>query len=158
MSRERYLNKFLSGKCPKGDIKDQALAIEILYSCAIGIHNYYNHIERTEKIVVRNKNTFPIKINTLKKYSNSENTNENKELLEYYKTENIDYRFTNVINYLKDKNLYEVFISVSDENEIAAGLLYKTIKNKSFAYIYYYLLKKIIDFHNIKLISKLLEY
>lgn len=50
LSREEYLNKFLNGKCDKGDIKDQSLAIEILYSCAMGIHNHYKKKDQKIKI------------------------------------------------------------------------------------------------------------
>ena len=51
LSREVYLNNFFKGKCDKGDIRNQSLSIEILYSCALGLHNYYHNKKKTEKIV-----------------------------------------------------------------------------------------------------------
>ena len=55
LAREQFLNKFLNGECKKGDIKDQILAIEILYSCSKGIHNYYKNKNKFEKINMHNK-------------------------------------------------------------------------------------------------------
>ncbi|MDO5556461.1 MAG: Gfo/Idh/MocA family oxidoreductase, partial [Clostridia bacterium] len=48
LSREQYLSNFFKGKCDKGDIRDQALAIEIMYSCALGIHNHYVNKKNVE--------------------------------------------------------------------------------------------------------------
>lgn len=78
LSREVYLKKFLSGRCPKGDIRDQALAIEILNSCATGLHNHYKNIKKPVKINVRNDETYPINVFNLKKYSDRQTINEEK--------------------------------------------------------------------------------
>lgn len=53
LSREQYLDKFLSGTCTKGDIKDQILAIDILCCCAKGIYNHYKNKSKTEKISIK---------------------------------------------------------------------------------------------------------
>ena len=58
LSRELFLDNFFKGNTCKGDIKDQALAIEILYACAKGIHDQYYHENPIEKINVRNKYTY----------------------------------------------------------------------------------------------------
>lgn len=84
LSREHYLKNFLNNKCDRGDIKDQALGIEILHSCAKGLHNYYNNKQKTESIVVRNDYTYPNKIEELKRYSAKiPAISEEKELFDY---------------------------------------------------------------------------
>ncbi len=55
LSREIFLTNFLNNKKCKGDIKEQALAIEILYSCSKGLYNHYAKKNKIEKINIRNK-------------------------------------------------------------------------------------------------------
>ena len=58
-SREDFITNFLKNNDCKGDIKDQALAIEILYACSKGIYNHYKNINKVEKIQMRNDFTYP---------------------------------------------------------------------------------------------------
>lgn len=154
LSREIYLNNFLNGKCEKGDIRDQALAIEILYSCALGIRNHYLKNEHSENIVVRNKNIYSIKVEEFEKFSNKSTINENKKGVKHYLTEGNDYEFGVIINNLIDKKKYEVYMYVADNNKVSSLLLHKTFKDKHFAEIYYTLLKGMANLHNIYFVAK----
>lgn len=147
LSREQYLNNFLRGKCDKGDIKDQALAIEILSSCATGICNHYKKKNKKVKINVKNKYINPITIKSLKKCSYKGNVKEKKKLIDTFKILKEDnYEFGGAINYLKKKNTYEIFSYVLKDNEMASMLLYKEISNKFFSKLYFYLLKQIFNY------------
>lgn len=143
LSREQYLTNFLSGKCEKGDIKDQALAIEILYSCAKQIHNYYNHKYKEEKIDLKNDNIYPNKIKELKRYSYNtpKDKKKNKHVIDLYEYLKDEYEYSIIISKLDDYNSYQVYLSVGYDNAIASTLLYKEIKSYSLAKIYYNILK-----------------
>ena len=143
MSREQYLTNFLSGKCEKGDIKDQALAIEILYSCAKQIHNYYNHKYKEEKIDLKNDNIYPNKIKELKRYSYNtpKDKKKNKRVIDLYECLKDEYEYSAIICKLDDYNSYQVYLSVGYDKAIASTLLYKEIKSYSLAKIYYNILK-----------------
>ena len=141
----------------KGDIKDQALAIEILYSCAMGIKNYYNNVKKPEKIRVRNKYAYPIKLKELKKHISKDNINEEKKILKYYKIEDDEYAYGSTLAYLNNKKSYEAYLHISDDDDTASGLFYKEIKNKFLAYIYYYIICILAYKKNIKKISDLLD-
>ena len=103
LSREIYLNNFLNGNCRKGDIRNQALAIEILYSCALGIRNHYENKEQIEDIIVRNRKIYPVQVEEFKSFSNKSTINDNKIGIKHYATEGNDYEFGVFINYLTDK-------------------------------------------------------
>ena len=158
LSRETFLNNFFNDeKNCKGDIKDQALAIEILYSCAKGIHNYYNKKSKEENITIRNKYTYRFLAKRLKNYSYSNNMYLEKDDIKldiYYKD---IYSIYNFIKYIPDKNVYEVYISLSDSRNIAPTLLYKTFKNKYMAFIYYSYLGYIIKSKDIHYIEHKIE-
>ena len=157
LSREIYLNNFFKGKCDKGDIKDQALAIEILYSCARGIHNYYNNKEITEKINVCNEYTYPFIAKRLKSYSNKSTINlEKKEILTNFYHNGI-YTIYNFMKYVPSSNNYEVLISIDDTKDVAGSLLFKSFKSKFIAFIYYKHLEYIINHKKISYLEKLIE-
>ncbi len=155
LSREIYLNNFLNGNCRKGDIRDQALAIEILYSCALGIRNYYENKEQIEDIIVRNRRIYPIQVDDFKMFSNKSTINDRKIGIKHYATEGNDYEFGVFINYLTDKKEYEVFLYVADNYSVSSLLLHKIFYNKQLALLYYCVLKRIVNFHNIYFIAKL---
>lgn len=73
LSREHYIKNFLNGKCDRGDIKDQALAIEILTSCAKGLHNHYKNKNKIETISLKSNYIYPNTIEEFRKYSFSQN-------------------------------------------------------------------------------------
>lgn len=157
LSREIFLTNFLNNKDCKGDIRDQALAIEILYACAKGIHNHYNHKQKVEKIEIRNDYTYRFIAKRLKQYSNSVNKDLEKQEVKsdiYYKD---SYTLYNFMRYVPDKNFYEVFISIDDSKDVAGSLLDKTFKNKYIAFLYYKYLEYIINHRKISYIETMIE-
>lgn len=156
LSREIFLNNFLNDKDCKGDIRDQALAIEILYSCAKGIHNHYNHKNKIESINVRNDYTYPFMAKDLKCYSNSSNIDEDKKLIndaEYYKDIYCLYAFE---RFIPSQDCYEVYMSIGDPKGVAGSLLYKTFKYKFTADCYFKILKYILKRKNIFSIKRII--
>ena len=159
LSREQYLNKFLNGKCDRGDIKDQALAIEILHSCAMGIHNYYAKKEQPETINISNEHIYPLNVKYLKQFSYKENIDQEKNLISYIPLEKNDYDVNIAINNLINKKSFETFITISDNKNAAGGLLYKEFKTKFMANIYSKYLNFIIKYVRLnKLIKKIENY
>jgi len=157
LSREIFLTNFLNNKDCKGDIRDQALAIEILYACAKGIHNHYNHKQKVEKIEIRNDYTYRFIAKRLKQYSNPVNKDLEKQEVKsdiYYKD---SYTLYNFMRYVPDKNFYEVFISIDDSKDVAGSLLDKTFKNKYIAFLYYKYLEYIINHRKISYIETMIE-
>lgn len=157
LSREIFLTNFLNNKDCKGDIRDQALAIEILYSCAKGIHNHYNHKNKVEKIEVRNDYTYRYIAKRLKNYSKPfDKRFEKKDLKSniHYKD---SYTFYNFLKYIPEKNIYEAFISIDDSRDVAGSLLDKTFKNKYVAIIYYHILEYLLINKGISRIERLIE-
>lgn len=157
LSREHYLTNFLNDKCDRGDIKDQALGIEILHACAMGIHNHYKNNNKTEKIVVRNDYIYPDKIEELKRYSTGNTQNEEKKLLRIEECINGDYDYNVLFNHLLNRDTYELYITVANDNKIASRLLYKEIKSKIIAIMYFNILNYFIRHINIKTLIKYLE-
>ena len=157
LSREIFLTNFLNNKDCKGDIRDQALAIEILYSCAKGIHNHYTHKNKVEKIEVRNDYTYRYIAKKLKNYSKPfDKKFEKKDFKSniHYKD---SYTFYNFLKYIPEKNIYEVFISIDDSRDVAGSLLDKTFKNKYVAIIYYHILEYLLINKGISRIERLIE-
>ena len=157
LSREIFLTNFLNNKDCKGDIRDQALAIEILYSCAKGIHNHYYHKNKVEKIEVRNDYTYRFIAKKLKRYSNPVDKNLEKIDIKgniHYKDL---YTFYNFLKFIPEKNIYEVFISFDDTRDVAGSLLDKTFKNKYFAILYYKILEYLLENKGISYLERLIE-
>ena len=157
LSREIFLTNFLNNKDCKGDIRDQALAIEILYSCAKGIHNYYNHKNKVEKIKVRNEYTYRFIAKRLKQYSTSTTRNLKKENIQNSIHYNDIYTLYNYIKYIPKNNNYEVYISIDDTTNVAGSLLYKTFKYKFMAILYYRYLEYVITHKKISYLERLIE-
>ncbi len=157
LSREIFLTNFLNNKECKGDIKDQALAIEILYSCAKGIHNYYNNKNKVEKINIRNEYTYRYIAKRLRNYSNFVDRNLEKEEIISSINYKENYTLYNNLKYVVEKNCYEVFISIDDTKNVAGGLLDRTFKNKIFAFIYYSYLEYLIKNKKITTLEKIIE-
>lgn len=157
LSREVYITNFLKGKCEKGDIKDQALGIEILTGCAKGIHNYYKDKRVPVSIEIRNPYTYPINLNEYKQFSNKK----------YYDKERIDIKaFSNIIGdydfhiYLQkivEDGKYLTFLSIGNEKSAVGGLLTKTAKNRQIATIEFYILKFLVSHFKINSILKIVE-
>lgn len=154
LSREEYLTNFLKGKCSKGDIRDQALGIEILKSCAMGIHNHYNNKKRVEKINIKNSNMYSIKIDTLKSFSIRDNIKQEKVMLDHYSIIGNDAEYGVILNHLKNKNDYEIYLYIESDNKIASFLLYKELTNRVMAKLYFKYLKYIASKTSINKIAK----
>ncbi len=161
LSREIYLDKFLNRKCNKGNIEDQALAIEILYSCAMSAYNNYCGIEKVQKIITRNNYTYPFKLASLKDYVFKEEKYGLKEAINNYSIITDKYEYTVMENTLKGSKSYEVYLCISDNNLAVSGLLYRKTVSKFLANVYFEVLKYIIkklDFEKIYKLCTLKKY
>ena len=157
LSREIFIGNFLNNKDCKGDIKDQALAIEILYSCAKGIHNYYHHKNKVEKINVRNDYTYRFIAKRLKEYSTIYNLESRKETIKSNILYKDIYTFYDIVNYIPDNNTYEVFITIDDTKNVAGSLLHKSFRNKYIAFLYYKYLEYLINNKKVSYIEHKIE-
>lgn len=157
LSRDDYLTNFFNGKCKKGKLIDQALGIEILYSCALGIHNYYNKINKVEEINVRNKYIYPISIDYLKSFSNVYLPYLEKDVIEHKKIIKDDLDYGINMNYIKDTKEFETYIFIGDSNSVASGLLHKKSKFKIIANIYFIYFNYLINNNSIDTIVKKLK-
>lgn len=157
LSREIFLTNFLNNKDCKGDIRDQALAIEILYSCAKGIHNYYNHKNKVEKIKIRNEYTYRFIAKRLKQYSTSTTRDLKKDDIKNSIHYNDIYTLYNFVKYVPENNNYEVYISIDDTKDVAGSLLYKSFNSKFTAFLYYKYLDYVITHKKISYLERLIE-
>lgn len=157
LSRELFLDNFFKGNTCKGDIKDQALAIEILYACAKGIHDQYYHENPIEKINVRNKYTYRFISKSLKKYCKYTNRNLEKKLINSTIEYKDIYTFHAYLQYIPKLNSYDSYLAIDDTKNIASGLLSKNFKSKFLATMYFKILNLLIKSKNIKLIEYLVE-
>lgn len=157
LSREVFLNNFLNNKNCKGNIKDQALAIEILYSCSLGIYNHYKKINKIEKICIHNKNVFPLDIDKLLPYSNFVNRNLDKSLVTHFIRSEDMYELGVYMNYIKSHGTYEVYLCIDNSLKVASGLLTKEIQNKFVALLYYTYLCFIVKYINIFRIYRMIR-
>ena len=156
LARDTFLNNFLKGTCTKGDIKDQALSIEILTACAKGIFNY-NHNKRIPvSIEVRNGYTYKLDLETYKKYSDGFR-NLKKRVIDSKKIFKDDYEISIYIDKVIKDESYLTFISISDNEKIAGGLLSKKTNNKNYAKLRFFLLRLILKHLSVDTIFKLIE-
>lgn len=140
LSREIFLTNFLKNKNCKGDIRDQALAIEILFACSKGIRNHYLNKNKIEKIQIRNKHTYLYDIEKLKSHSNFLDRSLEKKMIKNFACFDDIYQIDVMMNYIKSKHLYEVYMVIDDDKTLVSGLLTKVFRNKIFALLYYYYL------------------
>ena len=156
LSREVYLSKFLKGNCKKGDIKDQALGIEILSSCALGIHNHYANSEHKEKININDAFNKNINIDDLKSYSNKNNYDDKIKKLIFdknYQKEGYDVELIGFdIN-----NKWELSLNISIYDEIAPSLLRREFSNKLFYNIYKKHLEYLVKNRTLEKIVKIIK-
>ena len=139
LSREDFLNNFLKGKCEKGDIKDQALAIEILYSCALGLHNYYKKIEKTEKIHLENyfNHYGNINLKEIKKYTFIPYQNLESNVINQFEICKNNYTFGVTFSKIPQKKLYSTYVYMQNTKYVVGGISSKVFTLKIFSYIYY---------------------
>ena len=57
-SREEFVNSFLSDDVGKGDLKEQALGMEILYSASKIIYDKKRGLPKIEKVIIPKTKTF----------------------------------------------------------------------------------------------------
>ena len=161
LSREVYLTKFLNGTCKKGDLKDQALGIEILYSCAMGLHNHYDNIKESVPIDVRNNYTYPINISNLKKYCHpvrSDDEVEGRKDIKYIILPDKEgYDIGIWLCYYPKLSIYDSWIYITNNDGIASGLLHKEFSNMHLAKLYFYYLKYICSHKKIAKIVRMIE-
>ncbi len=155
LAREEFLKKFFHGQCEKGDLQDQALAIEILYSCALGIHHHYKKKKVPISIDLKNKNVYPVVLNELKKYSKKASFNE-KVILSHHSYYNSPYEFGCFLN--SEEKQFEVYGYVSNEHQIASTLFYRTFSSLMIAKIYYLFLRILFGSQDIDKIGRILRY
>lgn len=157
LARETFLTNFLHNTECRGDIKEQALAIEILYACSKEITNYYIKKKHIEQINIRNTYTYPYLVKRLKVYSHPVDRHLNKiDIKGNIYTKDI-YTIYNFLKYIPDKKYYEVFISIQDTKNVAGSLLDKTFKSKVLAYLYYKFLDIIIKYKSISYLEVMIE-
>ena len=146
LSREVYLTRFLNGNCDRGDLKDQALGIEILYSCAMGLHNYYENDKEPVNINMKNPNIYPIDFKNLEKYSNKKHLNEDRITIDNSHISNKDdYELGTWFVYYKNIGIYGVWFYISNGSNSVGSLLYKEYSNRLIAKIYYIYLNFILS-------------
>ena len=157
LSREVYITNFLKGKCEKGDIKDQALGIEILTGCAKGIHNYYKNKRVPVNIDVRNQYTYPINLKEYKQFSDKKYYNKERIDIKGFSDVINDYDFHIFLQKVVEDGSYLTFLSIGNDNSAVGGLFTKTFKNKQIATLRFYLLKFLVTHFNISTILKIVE-
>ena len=157
LSREVYINNFLKRKCEKGDIKDQALGIEILTACAKGIHNYYLDKKEPVDIEVRNQYTYPVNLSEYKQYSNKAYIDEERKNIKMYSQYIDNYDALIFMEKIISNNKYITFLSLSDNKKAVGGLLQKETSNKLIALLRFHLLKLLISKFKINKILKIVE-
>lgn len=158
LSRENFITNFLKNNDCKGDIKDQALAIEILYACSKGIYNHYKNINKVEKIQMRNDFTYPFDIKKMCRYSNLMDPYLEKKLINHFICFDDIYQIDVMMNYIKSKHLYEVYMVIDDDKTLVSGLLTRVFRNKILAILYYYYLSYLGKYKKILKLSKIIEY
>lgn len=148
LSREAYLTNFFKETCDKGDIKDQTLSIEILYSCAMSIYHNYHHKNVKEKIKVKNKYIYPCTLEYLQQFSEKKYLTNQKQLLKNFPVYSDTYEYDVILNYLPKKEIYETYLYIEGDNQYIGGLLYKESRTKLVAYLHFGLLKCLIKGKN----------
>lgn len=157
LSREVYITNFLKGKCEKGDMKDQALGIEILIGCAKGIHNYYKNKRVTIPIRVRNQYTYPVNLKEYKQFCDKKYFDKEKiDIKDFFYHIN-DYDFHIFLQKVVEDDSYLTFLSIANFNDSVGGLFSKTFKNKTFAILRFYLLKFLVTHFKISKILNTVE-
>ncbi len=137
LSREKFLKDFLNNKNCRGDLKDQVLAIEILYSCSKEVYNHYNKKHKVEKIYINEKNMLLLDVEKLRSYSDFVNINLDKSLIHHFTSYDNTYELNVCMNYIKENGNYEVYFCIDDGIKGVGGLLTKELQNKFIALLYY---------------------
>ncbi len=157
LAKENYLKQFLNKQCNQGDMKQQALGMELLYGCILGIHNVFKNKKGPVKIQLKNRYTQPVIIEDLKKCSTKINSKEKKDAIDCYEISGIQYEFGVVMNQIYSNNHYEVYLYVSNHRDKADLLFYRDIKHIFIAKLYFQILKKVARTENMNRIAKLLR-
>lgn len=89
-------------------------------------------------------------LNVLKNKSQSYYKNCEKDLLDVYEIKIDKYNVGVILNYVIDKNVYEVYCFIEDKNGIISGLKNKLIKNKIISKLYFKHLQKRIENKGLK--------
>lgn len=157
LAREEFLKIFFSRKDDtKSNLQDQTLGIEILNSCAKGIHHNYYNTNKEEKInyLMQYKYYYKINLDYLKKFSNRALIECEKDLLDHFEIIKDKYIFGVNVNYIKLLKKYEVYLTINSNKRTVGSLMKKIITHKLFAYLYFIYLKSIIYTYNSRNIIK----
>lgn len=156
LAREKTLSEFFKCNYEKGNLLDQALAIDILVSCAKGLVYAYNKIDHVEEIYKLDKHATSISLTELKKYAfKYKGTKEcvKMEVFEGYK-----YEYGIIMNHIKENKHYEVYLYMKEKNLVVSCLFNRLIKSKIFASLYYNILKRLMKLDRPNLLYSLLKY
>lgn len=99
-----------------------------------------------------------VNIKDLKKYSKAYRKSEKKELINIKNNKIEEYNFGVTKNYILDEKIYEVYLFVESDKEIASSLLYKEFSNHFKSNIYYQLLAFLIRGSNKNRIFKKISF
>lgn len=93
-------------------------------------------------------NIYDLKV--LKDKSKSYYRNCEKELLDVYEITVDNYNIGVMLNYIVDKDVYEIYCFIEDKKSIVSGLKNKLIKNKIMSKMYFSYLKSRIENKGLK--------
>lgn len=99
-----------------------------------------------------------VNIKDLKKYSKAYRKNKKKELIKIDNNTVDDFNFGVVKNYILDEKIYEIYLFVESDEEIASTLLYRCFSGNFRANIYYKFLAFLIRGNNKNRILKKISF
>ena len=94
-------------------------------------------------------------LNYLKKQSKFFYKDLYKEIIYFYDNKIDDYNIGAILNYITEKNMYEVFCFIENYNILASGLKNRLIKNKALAILYFNYLQFCLEKRGLKFFFKI---
>ena len=138
---KEYISRFLNNEELKGNLKDHALAMELLRSSVKSMQSRWIKIRRIKMV----KQEPILSVESLKPYSYKDNVDEEKKLLNTkIRTMGEDICGV-VINRLSFKKRYEIYYYYDDGIDVASELCYKVTKSKLKAKFLYFWYSKIAN-------------
>ncbi len=142
LAREKLLSEFFKFNYEKGNLQNQALTIDILTNCAKGLVYVYKGEKHIEEIHNITKSAYIFEITQLKKYAIKYRGT--KECIKMETFEGQKFSYGIIMNYIKEKKKYEVYLYIKDRNIVVSSLFNKLFQRKAIAILYYYILRKIM--------------
>ena len=81
-----------------------------------------------------------------------------KKLINHFICFDDIYQIDVMMNYIKSKRLYEVYMVIDNDKTLVSGLLTRVFRNKILAILYYYYLSYLGKYKKILKLSKIIEY